>query len=211
MVRSPAGMPSRMSSLGSGRGGTCDVRIRLSRLMASSLTGSSASDAERRPAATPSRRWRVAYDSRLATPSGDDDRDGAEVAERRVLEDESRQTLADASADSRHPLRARSGRARSGSSRRDGGDRAPARCAPLPRRARPHASRHVRLRAAWRAWRAPRPSADSDRASESPSARRRQPDRLRRICSTRLTRSKNSGQSIDDSSRMLVMMLPMPS
>ena len=42
IVRSPAGMPPRRSSFGSWRGGTCVVISRFSRLIASSLTGSSA-------------------------------------------------------------------------------------------------------------------------------------------------------------------------
>ncbi len=65
-----------------------------------------------------------------------------------------------------------------------------------------------RLRAAWRAA---RPNGGSDRASENPSRAYAPAGSSRRICSTRLTRSKNSGQSIDDSSRMLVMTLPIAS
>ena len=45
IVRSLAGMPSRMSSFGSCRGGTWVVISRFRRLIASSLTGSSSSSA----------------------------------------------------------------------------------------------------------------------------------------------------------------------
>ena len=58
---------------------------------------------------------------------------------------------------------------------------------------------------------AARRSAGSDRASGSPSPRTPPAGSSLRICSTTLTRSKNSGQSIDDSSRMLVITLPMAS
>ena len=65
IVRSPAGMPLRRSSFGSWRGGTCVVISRFSRLIASSLTGSTATAMTRSSSGHVAPR-RAAYDTKLA-------------------------------------------------------------------------------------------------------------------------------------------------
>ena len=129
-----------------------------------------------------------------------------------MREDEAGEAVRASSADSRGRVSSRTGRARSGSSRRDarrslsgssaapGGasvDRAP-RATPVSGCSRPLGELLDRMAVAI----ARREVHQRVRARTDPP---------RRICSTRLTRSKNSGQSIDDSSRMLVITLPIAS